>query len=123
MEAAQAQTQTSTELRRDPRVESKFRGLNVTLKNTQNGVRIKSWPSTPHATTVTDMRFEDITMAPSKVKISNVSFKNINGTSATKEGVILICSKSIPCEGVELNEIKLTEFRQLQCALMSNLKL
>ncbi|CAL0326205.1 unnamed protein product [Lupinus luteus] len=103
---------------------------NVTIKKTQNGVRIKSWPSYPGTTTVTDMRFEDITMVdvenpiiidqeycpwnqcskqtPSKVKISKVSFKNIKGTSATKEAVKLICSKSIPCQGVELSEINLT---------------
>ncbi|KAK7246221.1 hypothetical protein RIF29_41081 [Crotalaria pallida] len=103
---------------------------NVTIRGTQNGVRIKSWPSYPGQTTVTNMRFEDITMVdvsnpiiidqeycpwnqcskkiPSKVKISQVTFKNIRGTSATKEAVKLICSKSYPCQGVELSEINLT---------------
>ncbi|KAE9621872.1 putative polygalacturonase [Lupinus albus] len=117
---------------------------NVTLKNTDNGVRIKSWPSTSIATTVTNMRFEDITMvnvanpiiidqeycpwnqcskkAPSKVKISKVSFKNIKGTSSTKEGVVLICSKSIPCEGVELSEINLTFNGAPAIAVCSNVK-
>jgi len=33
-----------------------------TLKGTDNGVRIKTWPSTPGTITVTNMRFEDITM-------------------------------------------------------------
>ncbi|KAK7258348.1 hypothetical protein RIF29_23921 [Crotalaria pallida] len=103
---------------------------NVTITGTQNGVRIKTWPTYPGQTTVTNMRFEDITMVnvsnpifidqeycpwnqcskqtPSKVKISKVTFKNIKGTSATKEGVKLICSKSVPCEGVELSDISLT---------------
>ncbi|CAL0317415.1 unnamed protein product [Lupinus luteus] len=102
---------------------------NVTIKNTNNGVRIKSWPSEPISITVTNMRFEDITMvnvsnpiiidqeycpwnqcskkSPSKVKISKVSFKNIKGTSATKEGVTLLCSRSVPCQGVELTNIDL----------------
>lgn len=36
-----------------------------------------------------------------------MSFKNIKGTSATPEGVILICSSGVPCEGVELSDIAL----------------
>ncbi|XP_073221189.1 polygalacturonase-like isoform X2 [Cicer arietinum] len=103
---------------------------NCTLTNTDNGVRIKTWPSTPGTNPITDMHFEDITMvdvlnpviidqeycpwnqcskqSPSKIKISKVTFKNIKGTSKTKDGVILICSKSVPCEGVELNNVALT---------------
>ena len=45
--------------------------------------------------------------APSKVKISDVSFKNIRGTSATPAVVQIACSSSIPCEKVELADIKL----------------
>jgi len=33
-----------------------------TLKGTTNGVRIKTWPNEPGTITVTNMRFEDITM-------------------------------------------------------------
>ncbi|XP_020207396.1 polygalacturonase [Cajanus cajan] len=102
---------------------------NCTLKNTDNGVRIKTWPSDLGAT-VTDMNFEDITMInvsnpiivdqeycpwnqctkekPSKIKISKVSFKNIKGTSGTKEGMSLICSKGVPCEEVQIANVDLT---------------
>ncbi|WRX12129.1 Glycoside hydrolase [Theobroma cacao] len=46
--------------------------------------------------------------APSRVKISNVSFKNIRGTSATQVAVKLACSSGIPCENVEIGDINLS---------------
>ena len=45
--------------------------------------------------------------SPSKVKISNVSFKKIRGTSSTKEAMNLICNKSVPCLQVVLSNIDL----------------
>ncbi|KAK7380634.1 hypothetical protein VNO78_33149 [Psophocarpus tetragonolobus] len=102
---------------------------NCTLKNTNNGLRIKTWPGTPITSLASDLHFEDIIMinvsnpiiidqeycpwnqcskqSPSKVKISKVTFKNIKGTSATQEGVSLICSSGIPCEIVVLSDIDL----------------
>ncbi|KAG8651756.1 hypothetical protein MANES_06G019200v8 [Manihot esculenta] len=100
-----------------------------TLTGTTNGVRIKTWPAL-FPNTATNIHFQDITMEnvsnpiivdqmycpwnkcnkkePSKVKISDVSFKNIKGTSATSLTVQLICSSGIPCEKVELANIDLT---------------
>ncbi|KAJ9560710.1 hypothetical protein OSB04_005870 [Centaurea solstitialis] len=96
-----------------------------------SGVRIKSWPGpTSTSGTATDIHFEDIIMnnvenpilidqqycpsnrcnkaSPSKVKISNVCFKKIRGTSATNVAVKMDCSQGLPCENVEVSDIHLT---------------
>ncbi|KAM1240198.1 hypothetical protein ACFX2I_045763 [Malus domestica] len=88
---------------------------NCTITNTDNGVRIKTWPASPaKGTVVSDVHFEDITMdnvknpvvidqeycphklctpeVSSKVKISDVSFKNIKGSSSGPVGIKLLCS-------------------------------
>ncbi|KAI5441338.1 hypothetical protein KIW84_010704 [Lathyrus oleraceus] len=97
---------------------------NCTLTKTENGVRIKTWPDGQGKITITDTHFEDITMVdvmnpiiidqeycpwnkcskknPSQIKISKVTFKNIKGTSGTIEGVTIICSSGVPCEGMEI---------------------
>ncbi|KAL2322535.1 hypothetical protein Fmac_026914 [Flemingia macrophylla] len=118
---------------------------NCTLKNTNNGVRIKTWPTDKLGPeTVTDMHFEDIIMinvsnpiivdqeycpwnqcskkVPSKTKISKVSFKNIQGTSGTKEGLVLICSSGVPCEDVQINNVDLTFKGAETAANCSNVK-
>ncbi|MED6194099.1 hypothetical protein PIB30_025346 [Stylosanthes scabra] len=117
---------------------------NCTLTDTQNGVRIKTWPNSPGTSPITDMHFEDITMNnvsnpvfidqeycpwnqcskqnPSKIQISKVSFKNIKGTSGTPDGVVLTCSSGVPCEGVELGNIDLTFNGAKATAKCSNVK-
>ncbi|KAI3753436.1 hypothetical protein L2E82_25488 [Cichorium intybus] len=102
---------------------------NCTFTGTDNGVRIKSWPSSP-PNTASDIHFEDIIMqkvgnpilidqeycpwnackkgSPSKVKLTNVSFRKIKGTSSTKVAIRLICSSAFPCDTVELADINLT---------------
>ncbi|XP_075658927.1 exopolygalacturonase-like [Castanea sativa] len=104
---------------------SGIRVTGATLSNTDNGVRIKTWPSSPSGV-ASDIHFEDVVMnnvanpiiidqnycpnnqcsnqSPSKVKISNVSFKKIRGTSSTKEAMNLLCSKSVPCQQVVLSD-------------------
>ncbi|KAJ0027692.1 hypothetical protein Pint_36050 [Pistacia integerrima] len=99
-----------------------------TLTSTDNGMRIKTWPAS-YAGSASNMHFEDLTMVnvsnpiiidqaycphndcnakhPSRVKINNVSFKNIRGTSATPVAVKLACSSGVPCDGVELANIDL----------------
>jgi galacturan 1,4-alpha-galacturonidase len=101
---------------------------NCTLTNTMNGVRVKTWPASPTGV-ASELHFEDITMnnvstpilidqeycpyskcdskVPSRVKISNVSFKRIRGTSATQLAVKLVCSKGIPCQNVAISDINL----------------
>eukprot|EP00257_Ricinus_communis_P022772 XP_015582598.1 exopolygalacturonase-like [Ricinus communis] len=99
-----------------------------TLSNTDNGLRIKSWPGLESGTAA-DLHFEDIIMenvknpilidqmycpynqcnhnSASKVKISKVSFKRITGTSATPLAVQLVCSSGLPCESIELEDVDL----------------
>ncbi|KAK5842813.1 hypothetical protein PVK06_005209 [Gossypium arboreum] len=82
---------------------------NYTMTNTSNGVRIKSWLGA-EASTCSNIHFEDIIMTneESKAKLSNISFKNIHGTSARPEAVKIICSSTMPCENVELADIEIT---------------
>lgn len=101
---------------------------NCTLSNTENGIRIKTWPGSTSGI-ASDIHFEDILMnnvacpidinqiycpynqclnkIPSRVRIYNVSFKNIRGSSSTQTAVKLICSGSVPCQNVELSDISL----------------
>ena len=57
-----------------------------------------------------------------KIKISNVTFKNIRGTFVTQREITLICSNDIPCEGVELNEVDLSFNAVMATAKCANVK-
>lgn len=41
------------------------------------------------------------------MKLTNVVYKNITGTSATEQAINLACSKTVPCEGVQLEAVNL----------------
>ncbi|KAK4769041.1 hypothetical protein SAY86_027191 [Trapa natans] len=102
---------------------------NCTLTNTDNGLRIKTWPSSNRGI-ASNMHFEGIKMVnvgnpilidqqycpwnqcntgiSSLVQISNVSFKNIWGTSSTPVAVKLACSSKLPCKNVVIGGISLS---------------
>ncbi|KAF8041491.1 hypothetical protein BT93_A0173 [Corymbia citriodora subsp. variegata] len=95
---------------------------------TQNGVRIKSWarPSNGFARTISfrnivmknvfnpiiiDQNYcPDPTNCPNQnsgVKISQVTYRNIKGTSATPVAMNFACSPTNPCRGISLQNIEL----------------
>ncbi|CAH2063481.1 unnamed protein product [Thlaspi arvense] len=107
---------------------------NVTVKTatftgTQNGLRIKSWARASNGF-AKNIRFQHCVMnnvqnpiiidqnycpgnqnCPNQVsgiKISDVMFFDIHGTSATEVGVKLDCSSKNPCTGIRIQDVKLT---------------
>ncbi|XP_022878736.1 polygalacturonase-like [Olea europaea var. sylvestris] len=112
---------------------------NVTVTNsvftkTQNGVRLKSWarPSGGYARNIVfrnlvmrnvgnpiiiDQKYCPNNICPrqnSGVRISQVTFKNIKGTSSTQAAMTFRCSSSNPCSGITLQDIKLTYINRLR---------
>ncbi|KAL2510521.1 Exopolygalacturonase [Abeliophyllum distichum] len=99
---------------------------NCTLTGTTNGARIKTYHASPQiqasAIIYQDIVLNDVknpiiidqhynskkTQEPSKVKISDVHFRNIRGTTVSTISVSLNCSRTFPCEGIELADINLT---------------
>ncbi|XP_074284494.1 polygalacturonase-like [Silene latifolia] len=106
---------------------------NVVFFKTQNGVRIKTWerPSTGFVRSVTfrnlvmkdvynpiiiDQKYCPNFQCPrnnknSGVRINNVKYRNIKGTSASKVALSFVCSPSNPCQGLKVQDINLT-FKQ-----------
>ncbi|CAN4104512.1 unnamed protein product [Withania somnifera] len=107
---------------------------NVTVKSviftgTENGVRVKTW-ARPSSGFVRGVLFQHIVMANvqnpiiidqnycpnhescphqgSGVKISDVTYEDIHGTSATEVAVKLDCSKMDPCTGITLEDVNLS---------------
>ncbi|CAA3033714.1 polygalacturonase-like [Olea europaea subsp. europaea] len=112
---------------------------NVTVTNsvftkTQNGVRLKSWakPSGGYARNIVfrnlimrnvgnpiiiDQKYCPNNICPhqnSGVRISQVTFLNIKGTSSTQAAMTFRCSSSNPCFGIKLQDIKLTYIDRLR---------
>ncbi|KAK9141409.1 hypothetical protein Scep_011090 [Stephania cephalantha] len=107
---------------------------NVTLRRavftgTQNGLRIKAW-GRPSNGFVKGVLFQHAIMKNVKnpividqnycphnyncpnqesgIRISDVRYEDIRGTSATQVAVKFDCSKKKPCEGIRLKDVKLT---------------
>uniref|UniRef100_A0A251VKN2 Putative glycoside hydrolase, family 28, Pectin lyase fold/virulence factor n=1 Tax=Helianthus annuus TaxID=4232 RepID=A0A251VKN2_HELAN len=106
---------------------------NVTVKTTTfvgttNGLRIKAWARSSNGF-VNGVYFKGATMMNVKfpiiidgnycpnnnncpneasgVKISNVMYENVHGTSATRVAVKFDCSKGNPCRGIVLKDVDL----------------
>nr|ACV85697.1 ripening-induced polygalacturonase 4 [Carica papaya] len=99
----------------------------VRLSGTKNGLRIKTWgrPSSGYARNI---HFQNVVMnkvknpiiidqqyCPDKhcphksgIKISEITYENIHGTSATKVGIMLDCSSEQPCSGIRMEDVNLT---------------
>ncbi|XP_073352125.1 polygalacturonase-like [Aegilops tauschii subsp. strangulata] len=99
------------------------------LTGTTNGLRIKTW-AMPNSGSVTNVSFSRVTMnrvanpilvdqnyCPRKVdcagnssgvQISNISYTDIEGSSATPVAVKFNCSGTNPCSGIKLRNIRLT---------------
>ncbi|XP_058213799.1 exopolygalacturonase [Rhododendron vialii] len=99
------------------------------MTETMNGIRIKTWPDSPGLSSATNMTFENIVMnnvtnpiiidqaycpfatcaslAPSLVKLSDIYFRKIRGTSSSAVAVTLQCSKGIPCQNIYLEDVHL----------------
>ncbi|KAL4272578.1 hypothetical protein GQ457_13G024180 [Hibiscus cannabinus] len=98
---------------------------NCSLRETDNGVRIKTY-KTDSPSKASGIIFQDLIMTrvrnpiiidqeygnkkhsqSSKVRISDVHYINIWGTSTSKVAVDLLCSASNPCQGIHINNINL----------------
>ncbi|XP_047315027.1 polygalacturonase-like [Impatiens glandulifera] len=101
----------------------------ATFTGTENGVRIKTWAEAGLGF-VRNVVFEHATMVnvqnpividqhycpgsnncpnqASGIKISDVTYQDIHGTSATEVAVKFECSKANPCSGITLNDVDLT---------------
>jgi len=110
-----------------------------TLTGTTNGARIKTYAgSAPSAASniifdnlvmnnvenpiIIDQFYGSNSKQPSQVKLSDIHFTNIKGTSATPEAVTLKCSSAAPCAQVELTNINLTHGGGSGTASCSNAK-
>ncbi|KAH9726643.1 Pectin lyase-like superfamily protein [Citrus sinensis] len=113
----------------------------VTFTGTQNGLRIKSWgrPSNGFARNILfrnaimknvqnpiiiDQNYcPDNIGCPgqvSGVKISDVTYQDVHGTSATEVAVNFDCSSKYPCSRIRLEDVKLTYKNQPAAASCSH---
>ncbi|KAL3724259.1 hypothetical protein ACJRO7_029430 [Eucalyptus globulus] len=109
----------------------------ATFTGTQNGVRIKSWarPSNSYARNILfqhaimnnvqnpiiiDQNYcPDNSGCPNQasgVRVSDVTYQDIHGTSATEVAVKFDCSSTYPCTGIKMQDVKLTYQNQVATA-------
>ncbi|EYU21014.1 hypothetical protein MIMGU_mgv1a016109mg [Erythranthe guttata] len=97
---------------------------NSTLIGTTNGIRIKTYPASGPSRAA-GMLFKNIIMQnvknpiiidqnygsdstkPSLVRISDVIYDNIRGTTISPVAVNIVCSSQVPCQNVHLQNINL----------------
>ncbi|KAJ1418508.1 Pectin lyase fold/virulence factor [Sesbania bispinosa] len=97
----------------------------ATLKGTSNGVRIKTWQG--GSGYARNIKFMNIAMQnvtnpiiidqyycdqakpcqeqASAVRLSNVLYQNIRGTSASEVAIKFDCSRSVPCRGIYVQDV------------------
>ncbi|KAL1559240.1 endo-polygalacturonase [Salvia divinorum] len=103
--------------------------INSAFSGSDNGLRIKTW-ARPSKGFVRNINFRNIIMknvenpiiidqnycpnnqgCPSQgsgIKISQITYQNIQGSSATKVAMTFDCSHTNPCSNIKLYDIKLT---------------
>ncbi|CAA3022446.1 polygalacturonase-like [Olea europaea subsp. europaea] len=101
----------------------------VTFKNTQNGLRIKTW-ARQSTGFVRDVLFQHAIMTNVQNPIvidqnycpnnKNCPGQDIHGTSATEVAVKFDCSKANPCQGIRLEDVNLTYKKQAAKASCAN---
>ncbi|KAH6756046.1 Pectin lyase-like superfamily protein [Perilla frutescens var. hirtella] len=107
--------------------------INSVFSGSDNGLRIKTW-ARPSKGFVRNVSYRNIVMknvdnpiiidqnycpnnqgCPSQgsgIKISQVTYQNIVGTSATQVAMRFDCSHTNPCSGIKLRDIKLTYLKK-----------
>lgn len=58
----------------------------------------------------------------SGVKINDVIYKNIEGTSTTEVAMNFDCSPSNPCQGIQIQDIKLTYMNKKAKSFCNNIQ-
>lgn len=113
----------------------------ATFKDTQNGVRIKTWAK-PSQSSVRNVLFQHATMdnvqnpiiidqnycpgipncpqQSSGINITDIRYIDIHGTSATEVAMKFDCSRTNPCKALRLRDINLTYNRRPAKAWCSN---
>ncbi|XP_048333996.1 probable polygalacturonase At1g80170 isoform X1 [Ziziphus jujuba] len=102
------------------------------ISNTENGVRIKTWQggrgfasritfqnllmkNVSNPIIIDQYYCDSLLPCPNKtlaVKVENISFIHIKGTSATEEAIKFSCSDDWPCEGLYLEDIQLHSYNR-----------